>query len=628
MERRLSAILVADMVGYSRLMEQDEAETLLRQKVHRSDLIDPALATHHGRVVKTTGDGLLAEFPSIVEAVACAVEVQRAMAGREADQPQDRRIAYRIGIHLGDVFHEDGDIHGDGVNVAVRLEALAEPGGICLSGDAYNQLRGVEDIGFEDLRDVQVKNISRPIHVWRVLLDPEHAGKRTAVARQGHKARPLIAVAATFLLAFTIGGYWWSQRSDFTPADPDKYAFELPDKPSIAVLAFDNLSGDPDNDYIGDALSENIIATLATASRLFVIARNSSFHYKGTSTPVQTIAEDLGVRYVLEGSVQASGDKIRVTAQLIDALDGQHLWAKTYDRVLSTSELFAIQDSVTYDIVNTLEVELSSGDAGKKAWDELDDIQLVSLLNKSIEQYRLHTREGTLKSEELALELLEKKPDSAIALTQLGWSYWGKVAFGWSTDPAEDMKRAYDSANRALAANPEHAQALVFLAWIQAHSTQYDAALENANKALELSPGDGTLATLAGYVHSIAGQPQRGIELMMRGMRLEPYSPDWVAFSLASSLMMANRNAEARAILEAHIQKANPTITRWSHYLLAAIAVWEDDLSRARQLVETAEKMEPGYSLATVRRGGFSRMKDKLFLEKYVEALRVAGVPE
>ena len=308
-ERRLAAILAADVVGYSRLMGQDEAGTLARLRGHRRELIDPEIAEHKGRIVKTTGDGILIEFPSVVEAVACAVAVQRGMADRNAATPEDQRIVFRVGVNLGDIiFAEDNDIHGDGVNVAARLEGIAEPGGICISGIVHDQVRDKLDLAFEDMGEQSLKNIARPVRMYRVRLTPaETTPKGTPT-----ESAPVLA---------------------------------LPDKPSIAVLPFANMSSDPEQEYFADGIAEDIITALSRYPSLFVIARNSCFTYKGRAVDVKQVGRELGVRYVLEGSLRKSGNRVRITAQLIEAGTGNHVWAERYDRDLA--DIFAVQDEIT-----------------------------------------------------------------------------------------------------------------------------------------------------------------------------------------------------------------------------------------------------------------------------------------
>ena len=310
-ERRLSAIFAGDVVGYSRLMEADEEGTLARLNAHRREFLDPTIAQNRGRIVKRTGDGVLIEFISAVDAARCAVEIQRGMGERNAGAPPEKRIELRIGVHVGDIMIEDDDIFGDGVNIAARLEGIAQPGGICISDDAYRQVRGKIDVSFQDFGEQELKNIARPVRVYQVRPDaPAAAGKPTA------------------------GG------------------LTLPDKPSIAVLAFQNMSGDAEQEFFADGIAEDIITALSKAHWLFVIARNSSFSYKGKSVDVRGVGRDLGVRYVLEGSVRKAGNRVRITAQLIDATSGHHVWAERYDRALE--DIFAVQDEITRSIIGAI----------------------------------------------------------------------------------------------------------------------------------------------------------------------------------------------------------------------------------------------------------------------------------
>ncbi len=367
MERRLAAILAADVVGYSRLMEIDEAGTLAALKAHREKLIDPAIAERRGRIVKLMGDGSLVEFASVVDAVACAVAIQEGMSARNEGVPEDRRMAFRIGVHLGDVIVEGDDLYGDGVNVAARLEGLAEPGGVCISQQAYDQVETKLDLAYEDLGEQQVKNIARPVRTYRILLDGEAPPGVQRPKTRGLSATQIIGSAAVVVLVVAgLALAWWQPwKPDVEPASIERMACPLPEKPSIAVLPFDNLSGDPAQEYFADGITESIITTLSKIPNLFVIARNSTFAYKGKPAKIQQVAEELGVRYVLEGSVQRAGDRTRITAQLIDALSGRHLWADHYDR--DVGDIFALQDDITQQVMTELEVKLTEGEMAPDA---------------------------------------------------------------------------------------------------------------------------------------------------------------------------------------------------------------------------------------------------------------------
>ncbi|MEE9210059.1 MAG: adenylate/guanylate cyclase domain-containing protein, partial [Kiloniellales bacterium] len=344
MERRLAAILAADVVGYSRLMGEDEAGTLARLQAHREALIDPKIAEHHGRLVKLMGDGALVEFASVVDAVECAVEIQRAMAGRQEGVPQDKRIEFRIGINIGDVIVEGEDIYGDGVNVAARLEGLAEPGGICISRAARDQIRDKLDFELEDLGEHEVKNIARPIRVFRVRTEAD-AGAAVGSTRPSGRKFGRWPVAAALVIAAAAGAALWQFQPRAPAPTPEAVrqqaaAVRVPDRPSIAVLPFTNMSGDPEQEYFSDGITEDIITDLSKVSGLFVVARHSSFTYKGKAVRVQDVGRDLGVRHVLEGSVRKAGGRVRITAQLIDAASGDHVWAERYDRDLT--DVFAV----------------------------------------------------------------------------------------------------------------------------------------------------------------------------------------------------------------------------------------------------------------------------------------------
>ncbi|MBW2567375.1 MAG: adenylate/guanylate cyclase domain-containing protein [Deltaproteobacteria bacterium] len=356
-KRKLTAILSADVKGYSRLMREDEEATVQTITTYR-EVIDSVVQKHRGEVVDSPGDNILAEFASVVDAVRSAVETQEELKARNAELPENRRMEFRIGINLGDVIHEKDRIYGDGVNVAARVESLADAGGICVSRSAYDQVKDKLTLGYEYLGEHSVKNIAEPVRVYRVLMEPEAAGKVIGEKRVEPKRGQRAALAAVVALLLIVGGLliWRSASPPVEVASEEKMAFPLPEKPSLAVLPFDNLSGDSSQDYFSDGITENVITALSNVENLFVIARNSTFTYKGKPVKVQQVAEELGVRYVLEGSVQRSEDRVRITAQLIDALTGHHLWAENYDRELG--DIFALQDDITEQVTMALQVKL------------------------------------------------------------------------------------------------------------------------------------------------------------------------------------------------------------------------------------------------------------------------------
>ena len=376
-QRRLAAILAADVLGYSRLVRENEEGTLSAVKSDIAETFDPSIEAHNGRIFKTMGDGLLVEFASVVDAVRCAVKVQRAMEDRNAERAENRKIEFRIGINLGDVVAEGEDLHGDGVNVAARLEGLAEPGGIWISGSAFEQVRDKLEVGFEDLGDQQVKNIDRPIRAYRVAPDQARmlAGGTADKKASGAKRWQVPAMAAIAVVIVAAAGLavWRPWMPTIEPASVERMAFALPDKPSIAVLPFNNMSNDPDQEFFVDGITEDLITDLAKISGLFVVARNSTFVYKGEPFEIRAVAETLGVKYILEGSVRREGDQLRVNAQLIDATTGGHIWADRFDG--QVTDIFAVQDEFVLKIVEALSVQLSESEKSEIDGDKTDNIE-------------------------------------------------------------------------------------------------------------------------------------------------------------------------------------------------------------------------------------------------------------
>ena len=454
-QRRLAAILAIDMVGYSRLIEADEEGTLARQRAHRKDLIDPRIAAYRGRIVKSTGDGLLVEFSSIVDALRGAVTIQLAMHEREADVPDDQRIVYRVGINLGDIIIEGGDIFGDGVNIAARLEALAEPGGICVSRTVFNHIKGKVNSDFKNLGIRQLKNIVEPVQVYRVLMKPEAAARESAepVAKPKLWRWPAIA-AAVGVVVVAAGVLFWPPRVvEVEPASVEATLLTHPAKASIAVLPLDNLSDDPSQVYFAEGLTEDLTAALSRVPELFVISRNSTETYKGKSVDVRRVAKDLGVRHVLEGSVQKSGDRLRVTAQLIDGTSGAHLWSDRYDR--EVKDLFALQDEIVKQVLVALQVKLTEGDAARIGSRGTKNLEAWLLsVQASTEGFKF-TPEGNNNARELYQAAHEADPNWANPLAGLAWTYREAVRRGWSTSKGDDRRRGIELAQEAIGMDPD-----------------------------------------------------------------------------------------------------------------------------------------------------------------------------
>jgi adenylate cyclase len=505
-ERRLTAILAADVVGYSRLMGADEEGTLAALKAIRRELVDPRIAEHRGRIVKTTGDGILIEFPSVVEAVACAVAVQREMAERNVATPEARRIVFRIGINLGDIIIDGDDIFGDGVNVAARLETLAEPGGICVSRVVRDQVRDKLDIAFEDMGEQQVKNIARPVRAFHVT--PE--------------ARPMPE-----------------------PSAPPP-ALALPDKPSIAVLPFQNMSGDPEQDYFADGMVEEIITALSKIRWLFVIARNSSFIYKGQAIDVKRVARELGVRYVLEGSVRRGGNRVRVTAQLIDALSGTHVWAERYDRELS--DIFAVQDEIAASVAGIIEPALAEAEQQRALRKPTERLDAWEAYQRGLWHFNKHGAQENRTAQRffrqaMAIDLNLAPAHYGYALA-LQWDVWH-----YSTRSLQEVQGpAREEASLAVALDDKDATAHAVLAHMLLWGSEWEPAIAEARTALTLNPNSAFVMSMLGCVLGFGGYRDEALEWLGQAMRASPHDPlTWLWLNWVGVVRFFARDFEAAA---------------------------------------------------------------------------------
>jgi len=554
-ERRLAAVVAADMVGYSRLMEVDEAGTLARLKTHRIELIDPAIVKNHGRLIKTTGDGMLLEFHSVVDAVRCAAEIQRRMASRNADIAPARWIQFRFGINLGDIIVEDNDIFGDGVNVAARLEALAEPGGICVSGAVHDQVGSrLEDIVFEDLGEQTVKNIARPIRVFRIRMEDG-----SGIAPEGAKDAAV------------------------EPASSKK--------PSIAVLPLANMSGDPEQEFFADGLSEDIITELSRFHDLFVISRNSTFVYKGKAVNVQAVAREFGVDYVLEGSVRKAGDRIRVTVQLIDAETDRHIWAERYDRQLE--DVFAIQDEMTRGIVATLQgrVEAARHDRAKrKPTDNMEAYECV--LAAKVLHHR-SARADNAQAQQLLDRALALDPNYAHAHAWKACVLGQTWVYNWCADRDATFEQVRAELETALALDDNDADVHRVFAAVNLNRDDHDKAAYHQERALALNPNYDLVVVQQGELLTWLGRPQEGIDWIKKAMLLNPYHPERFWSHLGRACYCAERYAEAA---EAFARLTRPDHTH--HAFLAATFAQMGDQVAAKAHVAEALKREPNFSVA------------------------------
>jgi adenylate cyclase len=631
LERRLAAIMAADVVGYSRLMGEDEAGTLAALKAHRQELIDPEVAAHNGRIVKLMGDGALVEFASVIDAVECAVAIQQGMGGRHGGVPDERRIAFRIGINIGDIIVEGEDIYGDGVNVAARIEGLAEPGGICISRSARDQVRDKLDYALDDLGEHEVKNIARPIRVFRVLTDGE--GAETAVAAIGKGRKPWRWAAAAGAMIAIVGGLAIWQLGPPAPApvealapevisDPAPTPVQLPDKPSIAVLPFTNMSGDPEQEYFSDGITEDITTALSKMSGLFVVARNSSFTYKGKAVKVRDVGRDLGVRHVLEGSVRKSGGRVRITAQLIDATTGDHVWAERYDRELT--DVFAVQDDVTQEIVSVLAVKLSAEDEARLRRVVQVDPDAYDMLLRGLALQRRYTQETNVESREFFMKAIAIDPGYARAHANIGYSLSLDVLNGWPEDREATLHKAEAHIETAIRLDPALPQVHFAASSLYRIRRQLDQALVAIQKAIELEPnyaeGYGSMAMVLIY----AGRPDEGLEAVRTSMRLNPFNSFFIYWVLGQCYFHLERYDEAAVQFE-RATEANPQFLR-GHLLLAATYGQLGRIDDAEWEAQEALTLLPGLTLR--QRRAIVPYKKQADVERYIDGLRKAGIPE
>ena len=535
-ERRLAAILAADVAGYSRLMERDEAGTVARLKAIRKELVEPVLERYGGRFVDLKGDGAIVEFGSVVAAVEAAVEIQSAMAEHEADVPEAERIRYRIGINLGDVVVDGPDIYGDGVNVAARIEALCEPGGVWVAARVYDPVRGKLDVSFEPAGRHKVKNIAEPVEAWRVVLKPGQATRAAVWARRGYRRIALLGTAALALLLFLAGGLWWVSTA---PSGPDTATAP---RLSLVVLPFANLSGDPAQEYFADGITEDLTTDLSRLPGSLVIARNSAFTYKGKAVDPKQVGRELGVRYILEGSVRRASDEVRVNAQLIDAETGAHLWADRFDSDLA--DLGQLQGEITGRIASSLNVELIEAESRRSLRDRPDNPDAVDLTMRGLAVWwRPRSKENNKEARALFEQALRLDPLHPDALAGLAVTHATDVGNGFSEAPEDQLRRAEDAAARALAIDPNHALAhyargivLMLLSRFEktAQQGRFEEAILAYKAALAANPNFALPRLLIANCLNRLGRFEEALATAREGVRVSPRDPQLNQFYIAA----------------------------------------------------------------------------------------------
>jgi adenylate cyclase len=624
LSRRLAAILSADVKGYSRLMEDDEEATIHTLTSYRA-LMAAAITDHGGRVVDNPGDNLLAVFPSVVEATRAAIRIQDELAVRNAELPEDRRMAFRIGINLGDVVEKEGQVFGDGVNIAARVEGLADPGGICLSGSARDQVKNKLPVSLEYLGENAVKNISEPVPVYRLGTGAPAPGSPlrgdTSRKQKTRRNRALFAVA---LLAGVLGAGATGRiffRATAPVSEPDRggaAALPLPDHPSIAVLPFSNMSGDPEQEYFSDGITEDLITDLSKVSGLFVIARNSVFTFKGKPVRVAAVGRELGVRYVLEGSVRRSGDRVRITAQLIDASTGYHLWAERYDRKMQ--DVFVLQDEVTGKIVSALAVQLTVKERELVGRQHTDSVEAYDHLLRGMEQFRLLTRPGNTRARDLFRSALELDPGYATAYSLLGRTYFTEWAFGWTRDPGV-LERAWEFAGQAFDLDDSLPGSALLQGHVLLWRKEYGKAIEKMEAATSLDPNNADGFAEWAEILCWAGRPQAALPLIRKAVRLNPKYPEsylWV-FAHAHYLLSDYRKSEHRF---RELLARNPAFSP-AYVYLAAMDMEQGRAAAAAEKGKTFKQLGAGLPLEAWR----ERLpyKDDAVAERLFAALRQAG---
>jgi adenylate cyclase len=627
-KRKLTAILSADVKGYSRLMSEDEVGTIRTLNSYK-EVMANLVQHHHGRVVDAWGDNMLAEFVSVVDAVQCGVEIQKELKVRNAQLPENRRMEFRIGINLGDVVEEEGKIFGDGVNIAARMESLAEAGGVCISGTAFDQVKNKLALGYEFLGEQTVKNIAEPVRVYRVLMEPgvtvsRVAAEKKAKRRQWQRATiGLIIVLIVIAAAIVIWKLYIRPTPPIEVASKEKMAFPLPDKPSIAVLPFVNMSDDAKQEYFSDGMTEDLITDLSKLSGLLVIARNSTFTYKGKPIKVKQVAEELGVRYVLEGSVRRAGDEVRINAKLIDAMTGHHLWAERYDGKID--RIFALQDRITQRIVSALAVKLTGSEKELVVQRGTDNVAAHDEFLRGWGHYLRLTPEDLVKavaSFKKAIELDRNYGRAHAALALVCWTGTANLALlqglGMSWQEARLRSREYlQKAMKQPTSIAYNVSSQMYL-----YRRQHKEAISELERALSLDPNDPSCHQSMGFTLSMAGRPKEAIEYVNRGMRLDPHNPSRYLALLGMAHFCKGELAEAAALSEKAL-RLNPENVEIGVQLAAFYALLGRD-QEARAALETVRKKLRIARLEWVMFG--YPFSDRAVADRYVEGLLKAGV--
>ncbi|MEN8250947.1 MAG: adenylate/guanylate cyclase domain-containing protein [Bacteroidota bacterium] len=618
--RKLSAILSADVKGYSRLMTDDEASTIKTLKDYRVVMSD-IIKQHSGRVVDAPGDNVLAEFPSAVNAIQCSVEIQNALKEKNTDLPVDKRLVFRIGVNIGDVVQDGDSLYGEGVNIAARIEGLANPGGVCISRNAYDHIKNKLKLGYEYIGEHAVKNIKDPVRVYKVLMEPEDAGKLIGEKSSYFRKKwPRLALAAVVILVSIIVWQFYYQKSpNIEAASVENMAFPLPEKPSIAVLAFDNMTGDPAQDYFSDGLTEEIITALSKIGSMFVIARNTTFTYKGKPVKVKQVAEDLGVRYVLEGSVRKTEDRLRITAQLIDALKGHHLWAERYDRDLK--DIFVIQDDITKKIITALNVKLTGKQYSYAYAKGTDNLQAyLKLLQLGALVHRSDLKESNVLKRQLAEEAIALDLNYAWAYDYLGWTHLNDIYYGMTKDFAKSWKTAFELGQKAQSLDEKTANTLLGSLYLL--KGQYDKGVAEAERFVEFFPNDSNAQFTMGRFLMAADRVEKAIPFYKKALRLDPYAIAPYFYNLGAAYWMMGQYEEAISECKKGLQRFPDDL--FTHMVLVVSYIETGNVEGARKSAAEVLRINPKISLDWC--GKILHWKNKDIVARWIDDLRKVGL--
>ena len=576
-KRKLTAILSADVKGYSRLMGEDEVGTVQLLKEYR-EIIAQFIKLHNGRVVDSPGDNLLTEFTSVVDATECAVKVQEKLNLVNSDLPENKRMEFRIGINIGDVIEDDERIYGDGVNIAARVEGLARGGGICVSGSVFDQIEGKMPLNYEYLGEQTVKNIKNPVRVYRINVK--------------------------------------SEKIFVFEREP-----ELPDKPSIAVLPFENMSGDPTKEYFSDGLTEEIITGLSKIPSLFVIARNSTFTYKGKPVKIQQVSRELGVKYVLEGSVRSAGERARITAQLIDGMTGQHLWAERYDRQMK--DIFAIQDDITMEIMVAMQVKLIAGEDAFSGAKGTDNLEAYFLFLQAIVYFNEYSKDSNILSRKKLEQVIALEPDYAAAHAWLAGNYIVALWLSWDKSPQQSMAKAVEHTQRCFALDDSNAEAFSIAGVLYLVQRQWDKAIAAGERSVELSPNSADNYARFAITLKSVGRVDEALSTIEKAIRLNPMTPEWYLHELATYYRLQGRYEEAIAILKKNLDR-NPDYLM-SRINLTASYSMAGKLDQARTEAKEVLRKIPDFSAEQFMKG--FPYKNQEIINDFINNLCKAGLP-